>query len=384
MRALVALEVALSLTMLSAAGLMARSFYKLSAVDPGVRVAQVMTFAVTPPGRRYPSAEETVGFFHRLEEQLEGRPEITDVAFATDVSPGTPSSPSDLVEESWPPGKRATGILQRLVSPDYFRVMDVPLLRGRAFDEGDVVTSPAVVLVNETLARTAFPGEDAVGKRIGFSRPYWRTIVGVVADERQMGLSTTPRPEVFLPLYQAWDRNAVVVMRTRGRPDAALPVARGVLTELDPLIALERPRSMEQVVATDLARERFLLLLIAVFAAAAVLLATVGVYGVTAEASRGRTREIGIRLALGARASEVRDLVLRQGIEVVCAGLALGWGLALAGARLLESLLYEVAPTDPLTFLVVPVLLGGVALVACWLPARKATRVDPVEALRAD
>ena len=387
--ALVVAEVALSLLLVTGAGLMVRSFLRLRSVDPGVRVEDVMTFRVVAPGTRYGSRDETVAFFQRLDARLEAIPDVETAAMVRVLSPGATGWSSDFSEASWEPERAGREILHREVSPDYFEVMDVPLLAGRAFTDGDVTDGDWVVVVNQAFVDTWFAGEDVLGKRIAFDAvpdddSLWRTIVGVVGDERQEGLSTPPRPEVFAPLYQDWTRGAAVVMRTRGEPEDVMPAARAALAEIDPLLPPAEVRSMEDVVAEALARDRFLLVLVGVFGAAALVLAAVGVYGVMAQATRRRTREIGIRMALGAEAGDVRGMVLRQGMAMVGLGLALGLGVALAGAGVVRSLLYQVAPTDPVTFVAVPALLGGVALLACWLPARRATRVDPVGSLRAE
>ncbi len=386
-RGLVVGEVALSLALVAAAGLMARSFLRLRSVDPGLRADHVMTFRVGVPSSRYGSRDEVVAFFHRLLEGVEALPGVEDAALVRALPVERPSWSSDFSAEGWPPEKAGREILHREASPGYFRVMGVPLLAGRGFTEADVTDVPFVVVVNQAFVDRWFPGEDVVGKRITFdavpdSTSRWRTVVGVVGSERQDGLSAPARPEVFAPIYQDWDRSAVVVMRTRGEPAAVMPGVREALKGLDPMIPATELRSMDDVMDAALARDRFLLVLVGLFGGAALLLAAVGVYGVAAQATRSRTREIGIRLALGAEPGDVRAMVLRQGMAPVAVGLIVGLAGALAGARVLRGLLYQVAPTDPATFLAVPLVLAAVALVAVWLPARRATRVDPVGSLR--
>jgi putative ABC transport system permease protein len=402
-RALVVAELALSLVLVIAAGLMVRSFLALRAVDPGVRIENVMTFRVSAPARRYAGAPEVRAFYEQLEQRLEALPGVEDAAFVRSLPLTTPSWSSDFTvsSEGLAPtgsgsgpatfGEMSSGreILHREVGPGYFEAMEVPLIAGRTITPADGVDDEPVVVVNEAFVRTHFPGENVIGRRIANDRPptersLWRTIVGVVGDEHQAGLSVPSRPEVFAPFYQDWNRATTVVMRTRGDPEAVFPGARAVLAEIDPLIASVGPRSMENVLAASLARDRFLLVIVGVFAGAALLLAAVGVYGVTAQATRRRTREIGIRLALGADAAVVRRMVLGQAMATVGVGLALGVAGALAGARVMRALLYEVAPNDAVTFVAVPALLGLVAVVACWVPARRATRVDPISSLRAE
>jgi putative ABC transport system permease protein len=387
--ALVTVEVALSVVLVVAAGLMVRSFLGLRSVDPGVRVEGVMTFRVVVPDTRYASADEVVGLFTTLEERLEAIPGVEGVAMARLLSPGATGWSSDFSEESWPAERVGHEILHREVSPDYFDVMDVPLVAGRAFTGADGTTSAAVVVVNEAFVAEHFPGQDVLGMRIAFDaapteNSVWRTIVGVVGDERQASLSQLPSAEVFAPLYQDVTRGAAVVMTTRGDPASLMPAARAALAEVDPLLPPTEIRPMEGIVGEARARDRFLLVLVALFGSVALVLAGVGIYGVMAQATRRRTREIGIRVALGAGAGEVRAMVLRQGMGMVGVGVVVGLVGAFLGARLLGALLYQVAPTDPVTFLVVPLLLGFVALLACWVPARRATRVDPVGALRAE
>jgi putative ABC transport system permease protein len=388
-QALVVVEVALSVLLVVAAGLMVRSFLGLRSVDPGVRVEGVMTFRIDVPGTRYASPDEVAAFYRALDERLEAIPGVEAAAMVRLLSPGRPSWSSDFTEASWPPGRAGREILHREVSPDYFEVMEVPLVSGRAFTEADAGGSDLVVVVNEAFVAEHFPGEDVVGKRIAFDavptpESFWRTIVGVVGDERQGSLAAPPRAEVFAPLDQDLTRGTAVVLTTAGDPGSLMPAARAALAELDPLIPPTEVRPMDAIVAEALARDRFLLVLVALFGAVALVLSAVGVYGVMAQATRRRTREIGIRLALGAEAGEVRLMVLRQGMGMVGAGLGLGLVAAFVASRLLGTLLYQVTATDPLTFVTVPLLLGGVALLACWLPALRATRIDPVGALRAD
>jgi putative ABC transport system permease protein len=265
--------------------------------------------------------------------------------------------------------------------------MGVPILRGRAFTEADRVGSETVVVINQELARRFFPDEDPIGQRIAFDRvpteeSVWRRIVGVVGNELQDGLASPPRIEIMAPIRQDVRENATLVMRTRGDARALLPSIRAIVAELDPNLPLVRVRTLDEVYSASLSRDRFLLTLLTVFASIALLLAAIGVYGVTSQAARRRTREIGIRVALGAGRGDVVRLIVRQGVGVVAAGVALGLGAGLAGARLMQGVIYGVPPTDPVTFVVVPSLLVVVAAIACWIPARRATRLDPLRALR--
>jgi hypothetical protein len=257
------------------------------------------------------------------------------------------------------------------------------------FEPTDGPGAPPVVLVNEAFAREHFPDEDPVGQRIAFTRSAgpestWLEIVGVVGDQQQQSLARPARSEVFESRDQDWGRNNWIVVRTEGDAAPVAETVREVLHELDPLIPLAQVRPLVNVRRESMAREQLLLALLGVFGVGALVLATVGVYAVTSRAARRRTQEIGIRIALGAGAPDVMGLMLRHGLRVVGVGLAAGLVAALLGTRLLESLLYGVAPTDPATLAAVVALLGGVALVACYVPARRATKVDPLTSLRAE
>jgi putative ABC transport system permease protein len=281
----------------------------------------------------------------------------------------------------------------QIVTADYFGAMRVPLVAGRGFRATDTAGSPPVVVINQALAERFYPGEDPIGKRIrrGWfddAEP-WATVVGVAADVKQDGLDKPAGTELYF-LHSQWDnvegldppRTLYLVVRTAGDPLALVPGVRAALRRLDPSLPLAELAPLERVVSSSLVRSRFLTLLVAVFAAIALLLAAVGTYGVLAYAVEERRHEVGVRMALGATARDVLRMVVGQGMRPVVAGLALGLAGALAVGRLLETQLYAVAPTDPATYAAVPVVLIGVALLACLLPGRSATRVDPAVALR--
>jgi predicted permease len=276
------------------------------------------------------------------------------------------------------------------VSPGYFRTLNITLLRGRHFTDADRADAPRVCVVNEAFARKHFPGEESMGRRIeiGFDDPpRWLEIVGVVRDARNQALEALPQAEVFVPLAQ---QNEIlgtaisVAIRTRaGGPDI-VPALRQAVWSLDPDQPLHNLKPMRQVLVEATAQRRFTLLLLGTFAGFALLLTLVGLYGVLAYAVSRRRREIGIRMALGAQRGNVMQLILRDGLQLALAGIGLGLVGAFAVVRIMRNLLYEIAPTDPLTFATITLLLGGVALLACWLPARRASRVDPIVALRTD
>jgi putative ABC transport system permease protein len=280
-------------------------------------------------------------------------------------------------------------VLHREQTANYQRVMRVPLLRGRLFTEADRRDAPLVVLINATLAKTYFAGRDPIGQRVTFDRvpdstTHWRTIVGVVGDERQGSLGEEAEPEFLAPYSQEPRSGMRLVLRTRTDPASLVPAVRRIVARLDPELALRSVETMDDVRAASLARDRFFTVLMLSFAGVGLALGLVGVYGVVAQLARRRMREMGIRIALGARAGQVQWLVVRHGVGVTAVGVAAGVGAALVATRVLRTLLYQVAPSDPLTFLAAPVLVLATAALASWIPAVRAGRADPCEVLRAD
>jgi putative ABC transport system permease protein len=270
------------------------------------------------------------------------------------------------------------------VTPNYFNAIGIPLLKGRSFNEGDTPQTPATILINETLARRFFPGGDPIGKRlITFNSP--REIVGVVGDARQGALNLPPSPEIYFPNTQlAFGQQVSLVVRTTVDPASLGDAVRRAGQSVNPDAPVFRVRTMREVIAGSMAQERFNTILMTLFAVVAALLAAVGLYGVMAYNVTQRTREIGVRVALGAQSADVMRLVLRQGLRLVALGVALGLSVALALTRLMENLLFEVSATDPAPYAGVALLLALVALLACWIPARRATKVDPMIALRCE
>jgi putative ABC transport system permease protein len=272
------------------------------------------------------------------------------------------------------------------VSPGYRGAMGIPLQRGRDLADTDTPDSPAAILINETAGREIWPGEDPLGKRVrlGGLDKAWCTVVGIVGDVRQEALDQSPTMQFYVPHAQ-WpfpDSDMIFAIRTSGKPAAMADTARQVLRSLDSNQPISRVRPLEEYVGLSVQARRFSLALVAAFAAMALLLSVVGIYGVTSYTVMQRTREIGIRTALGARQSNILSLVLGQGFLLILGGIALGVGLSAALSGFLVSMLFETRPTDPATYVVVPVLMAAVATAACWIPVRRATRVDPVLALR--
>ncbi len=386
---LVAAQVALALLLVTGAGLMVRSFQYLRNADPGFSTGGTLALQFTLPSARYPARDDVLAFYDAFLERVGALPGVEAAGTVGDLPLTGPSWSSQFQAQGWPPDRVGFEILHRRADRGYFEAMGTPLLRGRWFEPADPPDGPLVVLVNETFAREHFPGEDPIGQRIAYDRAAteastWYEIVGIVGDQAQVSPGVPPRAEVFENARQDWGRSSWVVVRAGVDPSTLVPGVRSVLKEMDPLIPLAAVRPLREVWRASMAREEFLLSLLTAFGVAALLLAGVGVYGVTAQAARRRTQEMGIRMALGARGADVLGLMLRQGVGVVGAGLAVGYAGALLATRSMTSLLYGVEPNDPGTLGAVGALLAAVALAACWLPARRATRVDPVRSLRGE
>jgi predicted permease len=283
------------------------------------------------------------------------------------------------------PGQRPI-TAYRVTTPGYFGALGIPLLDGRVFQEADRAETEAVVIIDRTTARRHWPEGQALGKRVKLGGPQdpWMTVVGIVGDVRYHGLDSRVFPTIYVPHSQAPFNRMMLAVRTTADPLASVTAVKEQVAALDRDLPISAIQTMEQIVYGSVTQQRFNLTLLGTFAALALLLAAVGIYGVISYSVTQRTREIGVRMALGARARDVSRLVMRQGIKLALLGVALGLGGALALTRWMESLLFGVSPTDPLTFSAIALLLTAVALLACWLPARRATRVDPLVALRHD
>jgi len=386
---LVAAEVALALLLVIGAGLMVRSGWKLRRVDPGFQVDATIAVNMSVPTARYQNRDQVLGFWDRLTEELEARPGVERAGTVGSLPLAGASWSSQFQAEGWPPDRVGFEILHRRADRGYFEALGIPLVRGRLFGPADGPDDPLVVVVNETFAREHFPDEDPIGQRIAYDRAptpesIWYEIVGIVGDQHQEGLGVPARAEVFENRDQDWGRQVWVVMRAGVEPSSLVPTFRDVLAELDTQVPMGEVRLLREVWSESMSRERFVLTLLTVFGITALLLANVGVYGVTAQAARGRTQEIGIRMALGASARAVVGLMLRQGLGVIAVGLAAGLAAALFATKALTSLLYGIEPTDPGTLAAVVALMGAVALLACYVPARRSTSIDPVDSLRAE
>ena len=382
-------EVALALMLSVGAALLVRSLLRLQQVDPGFDPNGAIAARLDLPGTRYDTGDKANSFFSRLEEQLRSIPGVQSVGSTSEVPLTGGGYSSDFTVAGWPEGTYGSEVLHRRITPDFFKVMRTPLLAGRAFTADDRATGAQVVIINEALAKKHFKGQDPIGQRITFdkvpdSSSTWNTIVGVVKDQHQTKLGIEPQIEVFEPLTQSPTNGMAVIVRTAGDPASLGPAIRRTVADMDRTLALSSVETLNQVRAESLARERFLTTLLLLFAGVGLALAVVGVYGVMAQMARRRVREMGIRLALGAQASDVRWLVVRNGLRLVAVGLVIGTAGAFAATRAMQALLFGVAPKDPLTFVSVPALLVLTALVATWMPASYASRADPATALRTE
>ena len=391
--ALVLAEVAVAVVLLVGAGLLIRSFEKLNRVDPGYDARGLLTYQATFPAARYRDATAVVPMLDQVMERTRVIPGVRGVAVSNTLPMQGSGYISFAIQGVPFPQRTAPAapidVQPFTVSPDYFRVMGIRVQQGRGIEARDVDAAPDVAVVNTEMVKRYFPaGRDPMGMRVTFGNPAdtagWWTIVGVVGVVAQEGLAAKPYPQIYLPMAQAPRRSAFVTIKTDGDPLALVPAARQALHGVDREIPLNNVQTMEQRLAQDIAATRVSVTVLSLFAALALVLAAIGIYGVLAYAVAQRTREIGIRMALGASAGSVRGLIVRQGMTPAVFGLAVGLVGAFFVTGLLEKLLFGVQPTDPTTFAFVAVFLGLVAFLASFVPARRATRVAPTEALRSD
>ncbi len=386
-RALVVVEVALAMLLVLGAGLMLRSVWLLRAVDPGFRPDGVVAVQVGVPAARYPERDQVLAFQDRLSEALEARPGIRRVGAVSQLPLAGTSWSSSFKAAGWPAERVGVEILHRRADAGYFEALGIPLVRGRMFDERDRADRPFTVLVNETFARSHFAGEDPIGQRIAYDRvpdstSTWYEIIGVVGDQHQVSPGVAARAEVFESRYQDWSRGAWFVVRAEASTAAVLEQFRAVLREMDPLIPVSETQTLLEVWHASMAREDLMFRLLFAFGTVALLLAVVGVYGISAQAARRRSRELGIRMALGAEAPTLLRMMVGQSLGLVVVGLLLGAAGAYGLAGALRSILYGIAPGDLPTLIAVVLVLTGAAVVASWVPARRATRVAPTVVLR--
>jgi putative ABC transport system permease protein len=393
---LVVAEMALAVLLVIGAGLTIRSFRNLQRIDPGFNGHNVLTFRLTLPSARYPDAQRVEAFYQNLGDEVRRLPGVRSAGFIRVLPLAAEIGDAGLQIEGkpTPPNEPGRSADWQAVSPGFFESMGMRIASGRFFDATDAPTGPQVVMINQTLAREYFPGEDPLGKRLrifGGDQQPWRTIVGVVADYHHNGLLTPVKRAWFVPQNQ-WAvsnggqprRSMTMAVRTGSDPLALLAPIRSMIRKADPDLPLTQVTTMDAVLSAATQEQRFTMALMAGFAGLALVLAAVGIYGVISYSVSQRTREIGIRLALGADVGKVRSLVLRQGMAPAVTGIAIGLGLAVLLTRYLRSLLFGIAPLDPLTFATIPLLLLMVAAASVLIPAARASRVAPVEALRGE
>ncbi len=385
---LVVSEVALALVLLIGAGLMIRSFSRLLQVNPGFNQENLLTMQIMlPEQEQYRQSARRAAFYDQLFERIASLPGVQAVGGTTRLPLGNMDGVTTTLEiegQPVPEGERPEVEFRR-VSKDYFQAMGIPLKEGRVFEERDLPDSPRVGLVTESAARRFWPGEDPLGKRIRFfgdpNAPWW-TIVGVVGDVNHFGLDVAARPEVYMYFKQGPPVSPFIAIRTTGDPSALVSNVRQQMLGLEKELTIYNVAPMTDLISESVSDRRFNMLLVAMFSAIALILASIGIYGVISYSVRQRTHEIGVRMALGAKTGDILRLVVGQGMALILTGILSGLAASYALTRVMSSLLFGVSATDPMTFVMVPMILTGVALAACFVPARRATRIDPMEALR--
>ena len=389
-RLLVVAELALSVVLLIGAGLLIRSFVRLQDVWPGFNPHGVLTFDLTMTGRRYNDKQTILNTYRELWERLENSPGALAAGGVTSLplSEAFAWTPITVEGRTPLPGEKFLNADERIVSGHYFEAMEIPLRRGRFFNQQDDATKPIAVIVDEYMAGQLWPGQDPIGKRIHIvelpSKNPWQTVVGVVGRVKQDSLDSDPRIAFYLAHTQFPTRAMTAAFRGRTSPDALLAACKNQLRKLDPDLPMYYVRTMEQRVGESLARRRFSTLLLGMFAIVALALATIGIYGVMAYLVNQGSRELGIRIALGASPRDIVGLVVRHGIALAFAGVTLGLGASFLLTRLIRTLLFGVRATDPITFAGISFFLAMIALFACYIPAKRAARIDPLLSLRCD
>ena len=387
--ALIIAEVALSVVLLAGAGLLFRSFLRLQAVDAGFTPQQVLTAKVSPAGPQFQNDPDYINFYDQVLERIRQVPGVQSAGTINTLplSPGptlafrVEGRPIVTVDK-WPM------VNFRNVSPDYFLTMNIPIMKGRAFTPQDDLNAPRKVMINQALAQREFPNEDPVGKRVAFRNPEpnveptWFEIVGVSANVRSLQLREEPEPELYFAGRQDAFAQVAIVVRSTVEPESLATALRQAVADVDRSVPVSEVKTMEHIVSESVTQPRFNLFLLGLFSGIALLLSVAGIYGVTAYTVSLRTHELGIRIALGAQVGDVLRMILGQGMAVIGAGIVIGLIAAFGLMRLMNSLLFGVSATDPFTFIGITVVLVAAGLLACYVPARRATKVDPLVALR--
>jgi putative ABC transport system permease protein len=390
---LVVTEMALALMLLAGAGLLIKSFGRLQAVDPGFQPTQTLSFEVRPPRTTYADDAQMLAFYERVIDGIRGLPGVRSAGGVTSLplSGGRFNITFKVKGRPDPAPGQEPAMEVRVATTDYFRTLGIPLKRGRVFTDADVITAPWVVVLSEAAARKYFPNEDPIGKTIEMgwgkgpgTRRAGGEVVGIVGDVKELGLDEEFPAEIYLPMRQWTVGRMAVVARTAVPPLSLADPSKRVVRDIDANLPVANIRTVEEVIARSIAQPRFYMLLLGAFAAVALTLAAIGIFGVMSYMVSQRTREIGIRMALGARAGTVVSMVVRQAMLLAAAGLVLGVVAALALSRTMTTLLFDLSPTDPATFGTVAIVLACVAFFASYIPARRAATVDPTVALRAE
>jgi len=390
---LVVSQTALAVMLLIGAGLLTRSFLLLLKTDPGFRPDHAVVATIDLPLRAYSTADEVRGFWKELLTRVDGVPGVRAAGFSTDLPFNVEERDAVTLEGSAGEKNTVPNVIQSWIMGDYFSAAGIILLRGRYFTPAEIVGAPDVVIVSETAARTYWPGQDPLGKRLRYGGDHWRSVIGVVADVKDASMHEAAAPHAYTPYLEeanatlenpSYDelRTLHLVLRTASDPAVMFKTLRSTVASIDPQLAVDDVKTLESVVDQSVAPQRFNLALVALFAVLAVFLAAVGVYGVLSYSVSQRTRELGVRIALGAQPSRVLGMALGEGLKLVAIGIGCGIAGGLALTRLMASLLFGVTATDPLTFAAVAVVVILVSLLACYIPARRAMRVDPIIALR--
>jgi putative ABC transport system permease protein len=389
--ALVTAEVALSLALLVSAGLLFRSFLRLQAVDAGFDAGGVLTMRLAPSGTNFREDPQYISFYQKVADKISAIAGVEAVGAINTLPLSTGGGPTfafhiegrpEATVDKWP------GANYRNVTPDYFRAMKIPIAQGRAFTERDNASAPLVVIINQAAAARDFVGQNPIGKRVNFGmrdnagRPIWHEIVGVAANVRNKELQEEAEPEIYTAAWQDAFGGMTFVIRSSVEPASLAMAVRQAAREADPAQPVFALRPMESVVVEAVTQPRFNFTLLGLFGGLALALSAAGIYGVTSYSVAQRAQEIGVRKALGAQNGDVLRLVIKQGMASVLPGVVIGLATAFAATRVMKSLLFGVSATDPLTFAVIALSLMSVALLACWIPARRATKVDPMVALR--
>ena len=387
---LIAAEVALAFMLLAGAGVLVRTLWSMEQVDRGFRPERIAKVSISLPGALYAQPPDVRSFQARLLERTRALPGVESAAFGTGVLQPliTNSGIYSFEGKPTPPPEQRPEYPVEVVSPGYFETLGIEFVKGRAFNEQDHATATRAVIINESLANDGWPGQDPIGRRMkagdGDSEAPWMTVVGVIKDIKRADLRRNIRPELYTCSLQDTRRTMMLLVRTAGKPLDIIPAIRKEVQSLNPQVPLFAINTLETQVSETLAQPRFRALLLAGFAMLALLLASIGIYGVTAYAVSQRTHEVGVRMALGAKGRDVLALILRQHLVPALIGVAIGIAGAMAISTFLKSLVYGVGATDLLTFVSVAVALVAVAALAAYIPARRATRVDPLIALRAE